>query len=179
MAAVESHLDPFPLRAAMEAKDAGAAVAAFAPDAVLHSPLTGGLSFTGHEQITAVTEVVLDVFEDFHYTDEVRGRDSTVLVARARVGGQDIEIVDHLRMRPDGKIGEMTVFFRPLPATAVALRLIAGGLARRKSPARAVLLSVMARPLAFFTRTGDGLGVRLIRASLRPAGPYSTGVAGE
>ena len=166
MATVESHLDPFPLRAAMEAGDARAAVAAFAPDAVLNSPLTGGLSFTGHEQIAAVTEVVLDVFEDFHYTDEVRGRDSVMLIARARVGGQDIEIADHLRMRPDGKIGEMTVFFRPLPATAAALRLIGTGLARRKSPPRAALISVMARPLGLFTRAGDGLGVRLIRASL-------------
>jgi hypothetical protein len=165
MATVESHLDPFPLRAAMEARDAKAAVAAFAPDAVLHSPFTGKLSFTGHEQIAAVTEVILDVLEDFHYTDEVHGPDSAVLVARARAGGQDIEITDHLRLRPDGTIGEMTVFFRPLPATAVALRLIAGGLARRRSPARGALLSVLARPLALFTRAGDGLGVRLVRSA--------------
>jgi hypothetical protein len=166
MATVERHSDPLPLRAAMEAGDAGAAVAAFAPDAVLHSPLTGRLSFTGHEQIAAITEVILTVFEDFHYTGELRGKDSAVLIARARVGGQDIETAEHLRLRPDGTIGEMTVFFRPLPAAATALRVIGAALGRRKSPARGAVISAMARPLAFFTRSGDGLGVRLVRRTL-------------
>jgi len=36
------------------------------------------------------------------------------LVARARVGGQDIEMAEHMRLGPDGKIQELTVFFRPL-----------------------------------------------------------------
>jgi hypothetical protein len=166
MTAVERHLDPLPLRTAMEAGDVNAVAAAFAPDAVFHSPLTGRLSFTGREQIAALTEVILAALEDFHYTDEVRGPGSAMLVARARIGGQDIEIADHLRLRPDGTIGEMTVFFRPLPAAAAALRVIGAAFGRRKSRARGVLISAMAWPLAFFSRTGDGAGVRLIRPTL-------------
>jgi hypothetical protein len=150
----------------MEARDLDAVVDAFAPDAVLRSPFTAKLAFTGREQIRAVTRVILDVFRDFHYTEELRGENVAFLVARARVDGQDIEIVDHMRLGPDGKIEEFTVFFRPLPATAAALRRIGAGLGRGKSPARAAVISALARPLAFMTRTGDGIGVRLIRASL-------------
>jgi hypothetical protein len=106
------------------------------------------------------------VLDDLHYTDEVRGENTAFLAARARIGGQDIEIADHLLLRPDGTIGEFTVFFRPLPATAVALRLIGAGLARRKSPARGAVISALARPLGFMTRSGDGIGVRLIRSAL-------------
>ena len=60
----------------------------------------------------------------------------------------------------------MTVFFRPLPAAAVALRLIGVGLVRPGRPARAALLSALARPLAFATGMGDAIGVRLIRPVL-------------
>ena len=44
------------------------------------------------------------------------------LVGRAKVGGQEIEFVDHLQFDDDGRIASITVFFRPLPAATVALR---------------------------------------------------------
>lgn len=166
MPTAEPSLAKLPLRAAMEARDVGAIVDAFAPDAVFHSPLTGKLALTGHDQIRALTEVILEVVTDLRYTDEVRGEDTAFLVAQARVGGQDIELTDHLRLNPDGKISEMTVFFRPLPATAAALRLIGAGLGRRRSAARGALLFGMATPLAIMTKAGDPLGVRLIRSCL-------------
>lgn len=149
-------------RAAMEAGDVTAVVASLASDAVFHSPLTDRLAFTGPEQIGAVTKVVLDVFEDLRYTDETSTDDTGYLVWRARIGGLDIESVDIIRFAPGGKIQELTAFFRPLPAAAAALRLIGAGLARKKSPARAAALSAMAAPLAFLTRTGDPVGVRLL-----------------
>jgi hypothetical protein len=150
----------------MEARDLDAAVDSFAPDAIVRSPFTAGLVFTGREQIRAVLAVILDGFGDLRYTEEVRGEDTAVLVSRARVGGQDLEMIDHMRLRPDGRIGEFTVFFRPLPATAAALRVIGAGLGRRKSRARAAVISALARPLGFMTRVGDGIGVRLVRSSL-------------
>jgi hypothetical protein len=150
----------------MEARNLPAIVDAFAPDAEFHSPLTGRLSFKGHEQITALSRVILDVFKDFHYTEELLGENTGFLVSRARIDGNDIEMVDHMRFGRDGRISEFTVFFRPLPAAAAALRLIGAGLGRRKSRARATLISTLARPLAFMTRVGDGIGVRLIRPTL-------------
>jgi hypothetical protein len=150
----------------MEARDRAAAVDSFATTAVFRSPFTGRLTFNGHEQIGALIDVILDVFDDFHYTDELRGSNDAFLVARARVGGTDVEMVDHIRLHEDGKIREFTVFFRPLPAIAVAMRLIGSGLTRRSSTTRALVISVLTRPLEFLTRVGDRIGVRLVRSTL-------------
>ena len=152
------------LRAAMEAGDVAAVVDSFAPAAVFRSPLTGRLAFAGHEQIGALTEVIFELFEDLRYTDEVSSGSTGFLVWRARIGGCDIECVDYLMFAPGGKIQEATAFFRPLPAAAVALRLIGAGLARRKSPAKAALLSVMASPLGFLAQVGDPVGARVVRS---------------
>ena len=155
-----------PLRAAMEARDVAAIVDAFAPDAVLHSPLTSRLDFIGHEQIRALAQVLVEVFEDLRYTDEACDGTTGFLAWSARIGGQEIEGIDQLHLGPDGKIREFTAFFRPLPAAALALRLIGTGLARRKSPARAIVVSSLTRPLAAMTRAGDPIGVRLVRSAL-------------
>lgn len=155
-----------PLRAAMEARNIAAIVDTFAPDAVFYSPLTEKLAFQGREQIAAVTNVILEVFEDFRYTEEILGEDSGILISRAQVDGLDIEMVDHFRLGPDGKIQENTVFMRPLPGAAAALRRIGAGFGRRKSLARAVLIFALASPLALMARIGDGIGVRLIRSTI-------------
>lgn len=148
----------------MEARDVAAVREAFAPNAIFHSPLTETLAFTGREQIGSLTSVLFEVFEGFRYTGEVLRGDTGFLVARARIGDQEIEIVDHFRLDPDDRIAEITIFFRPLPAAA--LRAIGAGLGRRKSRARGALISGLTLPLAVMTRLGDKIGVGLIRASL-------------
>jgi SnoaL-like domain len=159
-----------PFRAAMEAHDAAAVVDAFAPDAVFRSPLTTRLTFTGHEQIGAVARVLVEVFDDLRYADEACDGTTGFLAWSARIGGQQIEGVDQLRLGPDGKIREFTAFFRPLPAAALALGIIGSELVRRKSPARAVVFSSLTRPLAALTRAGDPIGVRLVRSALETSG---------
>ena len=162
--------DPDPatglLRAAMQARDLDAVVDCFAPDAVFRSPLTDRLAFTGHAQIRALTQVLLEVLTDLCYDDQAAGPGTAILTWHARIGGQPIEGVDQLRFRLDGKIQEFTVFFRPLPAAAVALRVIGTGLARRRHPARAVAVSALTQPLAVLSRVGDRVGVRLVGSSL-------------
>jgi SnoaL-like domain len=164
------HAEPnqavLPLRAAMEARDVTAVVDAFAPDAVLRSPLTARLTFAGHEQIGALAPVLVEVLDDLRYTDEASDGSTGFLAWSARIGDQEIEGVDLLRFGPDGKIREFTAFFRPLPAAALALRLIGAGLVRRKSPARAMVVSGLTRPLAALSRAGDPIGVRLVRSAL-------------
>ncbi len=155
-----------PLRAGVEARDLAAVVEAFAPGAVVHSPITGALTFAGHEQIGAVFGVILDVFKDIRYTDELRGSDSAALVASAQVDGTDIELVDHMRFDEQGRISELTVFFRPLPAIAVSVRAIGEGLGVRRSRSRARLISALVYPLIPLTRVGDRVGARLIGPTL-------------
>lgn len=155
-----------PLAVAMQARDIAAVRQAFAPDAVFHSPLTEALAFAGRDQIGLLTSVLFEVFEDFRYTGEVVSGDVGFLTARARIGGQEIEIVDRFRLDADNRIEDMTVFFRPLPAAAAALRAIGAGLGRRKSRARGWVISGLTLPLAVMTRVGDRIGVGLIRSSL-------------
>jgi SnoaL-like protein len=154
------------VRSAMEARDIAAVVDSFAADAVVRSPITGRLTFSGREQITALMGVILEVFEDLHYTDELRAGDLAYLSARARVGGTELEMVDQLRLDEDGKIRELTVFFRPMPAIAVAMRLIGSGLGRRRSAARGAAIAAMTRPLGLITEVGDRIGVGLVKSTL-------------
>ena len=165
---VQAEPDPavLPLRAAMEARDVTAIVDAFAPDAVFRSPLTNRLAFTGHDQIRVLARVLTEVLEDLRYTDEACIGNIGFLAWTARIGGQEIEGVDQMHLGPDGKIREFTVFFRPLPAAALALRLIGSELARGKSPARGIVVSTMTRPLVSMTRTGDVIGAALIRSAV-------------
>jgi SnoaL-like domain len=155
-----------PLRAAMEAGDVDAVLDAFAPSAILRSPFTARLTFRGSAQIRAVIEVILESFADLRYTDEIRGERSAVLVASARVGGKEIELVDHMRLDENGKIVELTVFFRPLPAMATAMRVIGSGLGRRRSATRGQAVSLLTQPLGAMTELGDRAGVRLVGPAL-------------
>jgi hypothetical protein len=152
-----------PLRAAMEARDRTAAVAAFAEDAVLRSPFTDNLTFTGHEQLDALIAVILDVLEDLTYTDELHADNTAVLVGHASVDGARLQFSDHLQLRDDGLIDEMTVFFRPLPATTAAMRRFGQGLGQQRSRFRGRMIKAMATPLALMARTGDRAGVWLLR----------------
>ncbi|MCL2769211.1 MAG: hypothetical protein FWD42_03780 [Solirubrobacterales bacterium] len=147
----------------MEARDRRAVVEAFAEDGVLRSPFTDNLAFEGRAQIDTLVGVILDALGDFTYTDELHGDRVAVLVGHARVDGLRVQFTDYLRLRDDGLIEEMTVFFRPLPASTAAMRRIGEGLGRRKSDMRARVLNSMVAPLAFMSRTGDRVGVRLLK----------------
>jgi hypothetical protein len=111
---------PHPFRAAVEARDLQAAVAALAPDVVLHSPVVFK-PFEGRDAVGAVLRAVFEVFEDFRYTDELEGPDVHGLVFRTRVGDRDAEGIDLLRHDDQGLISDFTVMIRPLSA-ALALR---------------------------------------------------------
>jgi hypothetical protein len=158
--------DRLALRKAMEARDHAAVLDAFASDAVVRSPITGRFTFSGREQLERLFAAVLEVFNDIEYTDELRNGDTAVLVAKATVDGTPIELVDHLLLDADGKIRELTVFFRPLPAIAVAARALGSSLLRAERPWRARIVSVVARPLILFTRSGDALALRLVLRTL-------------
>jgi hypothetical protein len=151
-----------PLRAAMEARNRRAVVETFAEDAVLRSPFTDNLVFEGHKQLDALVAVILDVLDDLTYTDELHSSSAAVLVGHARVDGLRLQFTDYLKLRGDGLIQEMTVFFRPLPATTAAMRRFGEGLGRQKSTSRARVIGSMVAPLAFMARTGDRLGIRLL-----------------
>lgn len=155
------------LRAAMESRDAAGVVATFSPNATLHSPLTERLAFHGRDEIARLVPVLLDVLTDLHYVDEATTGSSTFLMARARIAGHSLHIVDHLEFDADGAIEKFTAFFRPLPVATIALQHIGAGLGRQRSRPLGALMAVATGPLVAMSSAGDRIGIRLVRRSLR------------
>ena len=109
-----------PFRVAVEAGDLPAMIEALAPDVSFRSPVTFK-PFEGRDAVAVVLGAVVEVFEDFGYTDELAGEGTSALVFEARVarsaaaGNRPAAL---RRRRPDRGL---TVLVRPLSA-ALALR---------------------------------------------------------
>ena len=111
-------------RAAAEAKDFSAIDELFAEDAVFRSPVVFK-PYEGREAIAVLLGAVVQVFEDFRYTDQVETGDAAALAFSARVGDREIDGIDFLHFGPDGQITELAVYIRPmsgLSALAEAMR---------------------------------------------------------
>jgi hypothetical protein len=104
-------------RAAVEGADLQAVAELLAPDIVFHSPVTF-LPFIGRETVTRLLSEVIQVFQDFRFTDELQMDGAHALIFRAGVAGADREIegIDLLRIDAEGLIADFTVMLRPLSA---------------------------------------------------------------
>jgi ketosteroid isomerase-like protein len=100
-------------RAAAEAKDFSDLEAIFAEDVEFKSPVVFK-PYRGREAVAMLLGAVVQVFEDFRYTDQTETGDAAMLAFSARAGGRDVDGIDHLRFGPDGRIREMAVYIRPL-----------------------------------------------------------------
>lgn len=79
-------MDKGRFRRAVEAHDSEDAIAAFAEDAVLHSPVTFK-PIEGKADIGKVLGIVAEILGDFRYTDQLESKDGTHgLIFRARIG---------------------------------------------------------------------------------------------
>ncbi|HTR75146.1 MAG TPA: nuclear transport factor 2 family protein [Solirubrobacterales bacterium] len=109
--------NPHPFRRAAEAKDLDQLRETLNEDVVLHSPILFN-GFEGRDATLFVLSNVIQVFEDFHYTDELHGEDTVTLRFKARVadGQYEIEGIDFLELDSHGRVVELTVFLRPLKA---------------------------------------------------------------
>jgi SnoaL-like domain len=100
-------------RAAVEAKDLSAMEAALHPDVVFRSPAVF-TPYEGREAVMHLLGTVVQVFEDFEYTDELEGEGTHALVFRARVGDKELQGLDHMTLDGDGLVTELVVMVRPL-----------------------------------------------------------------
>jgi len=100
-------------RAAVESRDIDAGVALLADDVRFRSPAVFK-PYEGAEAVGTILRTVLEVFEDFRYTDELAGDGVHALIFEARVGDRSLQGLDLLRPTPDGeRIAEFTVMIRP------------------------------------------------------------------
>lgn len=113
-----------PFRAAVERADLDDMVATLHPDVRLYSPVAFR-PFVGHEQVRELFAHLLEVFEGFHYIDELAGPSSHALIFRADIGDVQVQGLDHLALDDDGLVTEFTVMVRPLSAAIRLAELMA------------------------------------------------------
>ncbi|WUH97617.1 nuclear transport factor 2 family protein [Spirillospora sp. NBC_00431] len=126
-------------REAVEAKDLAAITSALDPGIEFHSPVMVK-PYLGRDPVAALLGVLLEVFEDFRYTDELvssgsigvppdeGGEASAVpalaLIFTARVAGKAVQGLDLLRFGDTGLVTGLTVMVRPLPAAMTLARVV-------------------------------------------------------
>ncbi|TYK49400.1 nuclear transport factor 2 family protein [Actinomadura decatromicini] len=114
-------------RTAVEAKDLAAIAGALDPGIEFLSPVMVK-PYLGRDSVMALLGVLLEVFEEFRYTDELVSRPPDVpaqaLVFSARVAGKAVQGLDLLRFGEDGLVTGLTVMVRPLPAAMTLARVV-------------------------------------------------------
>ncbi|OXM46199.1 nuclear transport factor 2 family protein [Amycolatopsis alba] len=149
-------------RRALETKDVELALSAFAPDAVIHSPLTSRVRFTGHAELKPLLEVAYSHLRDVRFHTDTGDASTRVVVYAARIGEEEIEEAAVLKLGEDGLITEVTLFVRPLPGIVTLMNAFGPDVARRNGRTFAArLLSVATKPLLAMVRSGDRRAVPL------------------
>ena len=100
-------------RAAAEGKDFSAIDELFAEDVVFRSPVVFK-PYEGREAVAMLLGAVVQVFEDFRYTDQLETGDSAALFFSARVGERELDGIDYLQFDSDGRVNQMAVYVRPM-----------------------------------------------------------------
>lgn len=117
---------------AAETGDPYAIADALSEDAVLISPITEGFVFRGRDQIVELLASVFEVFTEITFTGDIRSDDEVALFASGRVGRLALDEAQHLRLDADGRISEITLLMRPLPAVTAFVRALGPRVARRQ-----------------------------------------------
>ena len=143
-------------RAAGEAGDAAAAVAALSPDVTLVSPITEQFAFHGRQQVRDLLEVALAAIDGITYTDQVAEGRTVALFYEAQIGDRRCTKRSASAWPRDGLISEITLFIRPLPALTRLMTRLGPELARRnKQPGLARLIPLAAGMLHSMADTGE------------------------
>ena len=100
-------------RQAAEGKDFSAIDELFAEDVVFHSPVVYK-PYEGRDAVAMILGAVVQVFEDFRYTDQLETGDATALAFTARVGDRELDGIDFLHFDSEGRVDRIAVYVRPM-----------------------------------------------------------------
>ena len=120
-------------RAAVESRDPSRMRAALAPNVVFRSPVVFR-PYEGREAVAHLLSKVVEVFEDFEYTDQLAGEGTHALIFRARVGDRQVEGLDHLTLNSAELVSELVVMLRPLSGVIAAAEAMGARLAEDPAP---------------------------------------------
>ena len=149
-------------REAFEARDLDAIVDSLAPDVVINSPISRRVSFRGRDEARRLFAVVLDLLGEVRYTNELTDGDVTVVVLDIELDGRHLHEVQVMRLDEEGRIRELTLYIRPLPALARLAGAIGPRLARRRGRLAAAAVAGFTRPLAAVLAVGDRTSRRFV-----------------
>ncbi|MFD5095050.1 nuclear transport factor 2 family protein, partial [Amycolatopsis thailandensis] len=140
-------------RRALETRDVELALSGFAPDVIVHSPLTSRVRFTGHAELKPLLEVAYTHLRDVRFHTDTGDATTRVVVYTARIGAEEIEEAAVLKIGEDGLITEVTLFVRPLPGLVALMDAFGPDIARRNGREFAArLLCLAAQPLMDLVR---------------------------
>jgi SnoaL-like domain len=100
-------------RQAAEAKDFSAIDDLFTEDVVFRSPVVYK-PYEGRAAVAMILGAVVQVFEDFRYTDQVERGEAAALAFSARVGDRELDGIDFLHFDSEGRVDQMAVYVRPM-----------------------------------------------------------------
>jgi SnoaL-like domain len=100
-------------RQAAEAKDFSALDDLFTEDVTFRSPVVFK-PYEGRDAVALLLGAVVQVFEDFRYTDQVETGDAAALAFSARIGDRELDGIDFLHFDSNGRVDRMAVFVRPM-----------------------------------------------------------------
>jgi SnoaL-like domain len=107
-------------RAAAESKDFSAIDELFSKDVTFRSPVVFK-PYEGREAVAMILGAVVQVFEDFRYTDQVETGDAAALAFSARIGDRELDGIDFLHFNDEGSVDRLAVYVRPMSGvTALA-----------------------------------------------------------
>jgi hypothetical protein len=100
-------------RAAAESKDFTVIDELFTEDVVFRSPVVFK-PYDGREAVAVLLGAVVQVFEEFRYTDQIETGDAAALAFSARVGERELDGIDFLHFDEEGRVDRMAVYVRPM-----------------------------------------------------------------
>jgi hypothetical protein len=153
-----------PLREALGARDVEIARAAMAEDVIVRSPVFT-VEIEGIDEACEILGAVYETIGEIDYLYDEKGDapgEPHIFVWSSDVDGEPLEGVDMVRYDAEGKITELTVFFRPLRGVAAFLDKAGPIMAAKQSRGRALLLRAMGPPPSMMMRTLANLGPRIL-----------------
>jgi hypothetical protein len=146
-------------RRAVEAGDVEGVIETLAPDVVLHSPITARFDFNGRDEVRDLLRSVFATIDGIRYFADVGDDRTRALFYRGSVNGEPLEEATRIELDDEGRIKEITLFFRPLPGLATLTAALAPRVARRHGRFRALVARALTYPLGLATRLGDSIVV--------------------
>lgn len=117
------------MRRAFIERDFSLAAGTLAENVVLHSPVLER-TWSTKAVVERLGPAMMSVFEDIRFAPVITDGDAAVVSFKARCGPVDAQLIEVLYLDDRGKVAELTLYIRPLPA----LRAVARAMQARVDP---------------------------------------------